>query len=262
MCEVAEQPWLVYWIWSVSSFFPLAHRERAQSIDAVELLLAEFESFAHERGAACLWSDCREDFDFSIRFFERAGFKKYGLRFESELDLIAFDESRFPGAVDRVLDAGFHLSTLAAERSMNPQADEQLYELDSATARDVPLPGGARLNLTYADFRARTLDNPESDPTAVFIAKRGKRYVGHTALWLPPEGPALTSSTGVLREYRGRGIALALKLLSIRVMKARGYAEARTNNDTGNPAILKLNEKLGYRKRPGWLQWEKHYERS
>ncbi len=220
-------------------------------------LLAALEPFARDHQATRLWSDCREDFDFAIRFFERAGFRNFGLRFESKLDLVAFDESRFPGAVERVLDARFELSTLAAERSTYPDADQWLYELNHATMQDVPLPGGARLDQTYEDFRNIVLDSPDADPAAVFIAKHGSKYVGMTALWLPKDGPAYTTSTGVLREYRGQGLALALKLLSIRVMRSRGYAEARTNNDTENPAILQLNEKLGYRKLPGWLQWEK-----
>jgi GNAT superfamily N-acetyltransferase len=63
--------------------------------------------------------------------------------------------------------------------------------------------------------------------------------------------------TGVRREYRGQGLALALKLLSFRLMKERGYLQTLTNNDTANPPILHLNEKLGYKKRPGDLQWEK-----
>lgn len=222
-----------------------------------QALLALLKPFAREHQAARLWSDCREDFDFAIRFFERAGFRNFGLRFESKLDLTTFDEARFPGAVERVLDAGFELSTLAAERSTYPDADRWLYELNHATMQDVPLPGGARLNMTYEDFRNVMLDSPDADPAAVFIAKYGGKYVGLTALWLPKQGPAYTTSTGILREFRSQGLALALKLLSIRVMKARDYVEARTNNDTANPAILRLNEKLGYQKLPGWLQWEK-----
>ena len=74
-------------------------------------------------------------------------------------------------------------------------------------------------------------------------------------------GPAITSATGVLREHRGRGVATALKLASFRFLKERGYREARAHNDTENPPILRLNEKLGYRRLPGWLAWEKLIER-
>ena len=41
------------------------------------------------------------------------------------------------------------------------------------------------------------------------------------------------------------------------LLKERGCTEARTNNDTANPPILRLNEKLGYHKRPGVMLWER-----
>jgi RimJ/RimL family protein N-acetyltransferase len=240
----------VYWIWGIVN-----PDWRGRGIG--QALLGRLEPFARERQATRLWAGCREDFDFSIRFFERAGFRNFGQRFESKLDLAAFDESRFSGAVERVLDAGFQLSTLAQERLLDTDADQRLYELDRTAMRDVPLPGGATVEQTFERFRDVMLESPDADPTAVFIAKHAGAYVGLTSVVLPTDGPAYTTDTGVLREYRGRGLALALKLLSIRVMRERGYAEARTNNDTDNPAILRLNEKLGYRKLPGWLQWEK-----
>ena len=34
---------------------------------------------------------------------------------------------------------------------------------------------------------------------------------------------------------------------------------AAGHNDTANPPILRLNEKLGYRRLPGWLIWEKRF---
>jgi hypothetical protein len=41
------------------------------------------------------------------------------------------------------------------------------------------------------------------------------------------------------------------------ILHGIGQAVKRTHNDTANPAILRLNEKLGYRRLPGWLAWEK-----
>lgn len=222
-----------------------------------QALLAEFESYARQQSAEKLWTDCREDMDYSIRFLQRAGFTNYGLRFESELDLTTFDEARFAGAVDRVLNAGFEIATLTAERAINPDADRQLYELDQVTRVDVPYPGGARSETSYENFRNMYFESPEADPSAIFIAKHHGQYAGHTIFWLGKDKPAYTAMTGVLREYRGQGLALALKLLSFRLMKERGYTAARTNNDTANQPILHLNEKLGYQKRPGSLTWEK-----
>jgi len=224
-------------------------------------LLAQLEPFASQQGATRIWTDCREDFADTIRFLERAGFANFGLRFESKLDLMAFDETRFSGAIERATEAGYRFTTLAAERAVQPNADRLLFELYQRTAGDVPLPGEARIDQPYEQWRLGMLESPTSDPAAVFIAKSGDEYVGMTSLELLQDGPAITSMTGVLPEHRGHGLALALKLSSFRFLKARGYRETRAHNDTANPPILHLNEKLGYQRLPGWLEWEKPIQR-
>jgi mycothiol synthase len=222
-----------------------------------QALLIELEAFARQHNAEKLWSNCREDQAYSARFLERAGFHNFGLRFESMLDLMTFDERPFAGAIDRAQDAGFEFTTLATERLINPEADRLLYELDYETSLEVPWPGGARMAWTYEQFRQRMLDGPGADPTAILIAKSQGRFAGLTAVELSKDRPAHTMMTGVRREYRRQGLALALKLLSFRLMKERGCTQTLTNNDTANPPILHLNEKLGYQKRPGNLMWSK-----
>ena len=58
--------------------------------------------------------------------------------------------------------------------------------------------------------------------------------------------------TGVRREYRGRGIALALKLLAIDFCCRSGAGRVRTNNDSKNAPMLAINRRLGYLPEPGW----------
>lgn len=220
-------------------------------------MYAKFEEYARQQKVERLRSDCREDMDYSIAFLKAMGFANYGLRFESQADLTTFDESKFGDPIDRAKAAGYEFTTLAAERAIEPNADRLLYELDQTTRIDVPMPGGTRSESTYEVFRQVYLESPESNVEAIFIAKHQGRYIGHTILWLNKDKPAYTAMTGVLREHRGHSIALALKLISFHLMKERGYAAARTTNDTANPAILALNEKLGYKKLPGNSLWEK-----
>ncbi len=132
--------------------------------------------------------------------------------------------------------------------------EEEYYE---KTRAEVPWPDGARSEMTYEQYRQRNFDAPDADPRGILMAKYLGRYVGLTSVRFRKEGVAQTMMTGVRREYRKHGVALALKLLSFRLMKERGYLQTLTNNDTANPPILSLNEKLGYQKRPANLQWEK-----
>ncbi len=228
-----------------------------------QALLARLEPYARTQGAERIHTDCREDFDGSIRFLARAGFNRIGIRFESKLDLDAFDEALFAGAFERVAQAGYELTTLAAERAAGTaDPDRKLYDLYSVTAADVPLPGNVRIQQSYDNWRSGMLESPTADPAGIFIAKSADRYVGMTSLDLLEEGPAITNMTGVASEHRGRGLALALKLLSFRYLKAQGYHETRTHNDTANPPILRLNKALGYQRLPGWLVWEKLISRE
>jgi GNAT superfamily N-acetyltransferase len=222
-----------------------------------QALLPRLETYGRAHGAVKLWADCREDQDSSIRFLEQAGFHTYGLRFVSMLDLSMFDEGRFTGTIERLQAVGFEFSNLTDERAINPAADRQLYELNAETGAEVPFPGGARLEMTYEQFRQMVFDGPEADPAGILIAKYLGQFAGLTMVELGRNKPTHTMMTGVRREYRGQGLALALKLLSFRLMKERGYRQTVTNNDTANPPILHLNEKLGYQKRPGDLQWVK-----
>jgi len=127
----------------------------------------------------------------------------------------------------------------------------------AATVADVPFPGEDCALPTYDNFRAHVLDTPATNADAIFIARQAGRMMGMTSLELLPNGVGITGMTGVLAEHRGRGVAMALKLASFRYLRGHGYHEACAHNDTANPPILALNQRLGYRRLPGWLAWEK-----
>ena len=222
-------------------------------------MLAVLEPFVREQGATILRTNCREDFAAAIRFLKRAGFTNIGIRYESVIDVQTFDETPFLSVLERVLQAGYRLTTLAEELPIAADADRRLYDLFSTTAAEVPFPGGAVHRETFENWRKGNLEGPTSDPAAMFIAKWGDEYVATTTLELPPnpDEPAITHMTGVLREHRRRGLATALKLMSFRYVRERGFREVRTHNDTANPPILNLNQKMGYQKLPGWLVWDK-----
>ena len=222
-----------------------------------QALLPQLEAYGRAQGADKLWAGCREDHDYSSRFLEQAGYHNFGRRFESILDLTTFDITPYAAAFDRVQQAGFEIVNYVAESAINPTAYAQLFELDEATRGDVPWPGGARSVMTEEQFRQRFFESPHADPGGIFIAKHHGRFAGFTMVKYEPDHPAHTMMTGVRREYRGQGLALALKVRSIQQMIERGCTQALTNNDTANPSILHLNERLGYQKRPADLQWEK-----
>ena len=59
----------------------------------------------------------------------------------------------------------------------------------------------------------------------------------------------------MVRDYRRRGIALALKLHGIAHAKEQGYKKIRTMNESTNRPMLNINERLGFEKRPAWISF-------
>ena len=85
-----------------------------------------------------------------------------------------------------------------------------------------------------------------------FVALDGSKFVGVAHVILDREHDRMENAmTGVLREYRGRGIAQSLKTLTIKHARDNGVSEILTQNDSENGPMLAVNQKLGYRRWPG-----------
>jgi len=207
------------------------------------------------RGANALRSWAREDRAESVRFLEKRGFRELERAWESRLDMKAFDPARF---ADRAaVPAGIEVVSLAEELARDPEVFRRVHAFGAVAGVDVP-----RLDPytppEYETWR-RNLNGPWFLPEAFFLAKDGDAIVGQSDLGRSEAEPDLmyTGFTGVLREYRGRGIAWALKLHALAWAKARGYREVRTWNSTRNAPMLGINVALGFAKQPVWITFAK-----
>ena len=54
-------------------------------------------------------------------------------------------------------------------------------------------------------------------------------------------------------DFRGRGLAQAIKLQSLAQAVELGIPRVIADNDSENAPMLRINEKLGYRLRPGFV---------
>src|SRR5262249_33739531 len=84
-----------------------------------------------------------------------------------------------------------------------------------------------------------------------FIAVEDGRYVGLCSVNGCDAAPGQVrhGTTGVVPERRRRGIGTALKRAAIEHACARGFRTIGTSNKPSQPAILALNEKLGFKRR-------------
>jgi len=192
----------------------------------------------------------------ALEFVRRGGFYEEKRDWESRLDLARFDPAPFEGAEARLQGEGIRVATLA-ELSRDPEMPRKFYDLFSEVRLDVPRPEPAT-PISFEQFAKWTFEAPDYLPEGSFVALEGEGYVGLTQLWKSEANSDLfTGLTAVRRAYRGRGVALALKLRAIAYARGVGAPALRTNNDTMNAPMLHLNEKLGFVKQPAWITFRK-----
>jgi GNAT superfamily N-acetyltransferase len=202
-----------------------------------------------------LWS--REDMVCRVAFLEHRGFVPDHRIWSSELDLGAFDPSRFEAAVRAVEAQGISIRSLAELRQCDSDHERKLYELWEDVHEDVPRPPEQPYQrVTFERWRTGNLGRPNLLPEAYLVAVDGEQYVATTQLWRSPEPARLrTGLTGVRRAYRRRGLALGLKVRALGDAKAAGFGSVCTENASTNVGMLAVNDQLGFVRRPAWVHY-------
>jgi len=204
---------------------------------------------AREHGATHLESTIREADRISLKFVEARGFKVERHLFESVLDLTDFDERRFDDLMARVHADGFRFFSLA-EAGMTEENQHKLYQVNHAAALDDP--GNAGMFPDFYAFSKNVFEASWFRADTQILAAQADRWVGLAAIGIyPADNHAYNAFTGVLGDYRGRGLAQALKLQTLLLAKKEGVRYVRTHNDSQNAPMLAINRKLGYRPESG-----------
>ncbi len=198
----------------------------------------------------------REDFGQTLRFIHKRNFQESMREWESRLDLGTFNFSRYKGHIERVESSGIKLAPLS-QIPRSPENDRKLYDLSMLLESDVPQPDPFT-PVDYNSFVERCFGHPGYFSEAFYLALDGSQYVGMSGLWKSQANRDIyTGLTGVHRDYRRRGIALALKLKCLAVAKAEGYSLIKTWNASHNRAMLSINEDMGFVKQPAWIRFAK-----
>jgi len=234
----------------------LITRPEARGNGVATALLANVEPWVQAHGGTHLETGVPDDDRIALTFGQGRGFHVASIQIQSHLDVPTFDEAPWAPAIDNVLRSGIRFFTLAEKPG--DETIHTLYELYKITDLDSPgyigLPADQYppFDQWYDDLFGKDLIIPEG----LIIAADGDRFVGCTIVQKTgDDGGLYTEYTGVLREYRCRQIALALKLLSVRFAKQYGAAYMTTKNNSTNGPMLAINDRLGYVKTSGraWL---------
>ena len=202
---------------------PEARRRGAGT--AILLALARHsEAQGHAKAAAVV-----ED-DGSAAFAHRFGFVEVDREVEQIREVGAEPEPVVPPGIDIVT---------IAER---PELWEQAYHRLHETFADMALTSPQQVSLR--EWERDWIKTPE----ASFAALADGQVVGVASLRLDSDQPARAESgyTAVRREWRGRGVAAALKRTTLSWAAQHGIAEIYTWTQRGNDAMRAVNERLGY----------------
>jgi GNAT superfamily N-acetyltransferase len=214
--------------------------------DQLLTALAPFDPIALRFG------DVGADMVRGIRFIQDRGFVEELRTWESRLDISAFDPTLYSDAVKRVAAQGVTIESVTS-LSGDPERNRKLFDLDEALAVDVPRPDPIVAG-SFEHFVERIFNEPNLLPNAYFVALLNGQYIGQTNLWRRMENNDLNVGfTGVRREYRRRGIALALKLPAIAWARKNGFGVMKTWNESSNEGMLAINERLGFAKQSPWI---------
>jgi GNAT superfamily N-acetyltransferase len=224
-------------------------------------LLTALEAHARAAGATRQATGVRGDEPVGLEFASRRGYTPYHQTVHSFVDVQAFDASRFEDPDAVAARAGARLkgyAGLARRHAGDLEAFErQVYQVASEAMRDIPSPE-PRDPPPFEAIRQLFFHGDDIHPEASILAVREGRVVGLTVTTMPAERLAYTTFTGVARSDRGRGLAMAMKLRAIAVLRAVGATHFGTSNDAGNAPMRGINARLGYVPDPPVTQVEKH----
>src|SRR5208282_2021298 len=231
-----------------------AHRGRGIGRELYALL----EKEAVGRDAVSLRGTVRDDDPLGVRFLELRGLVPQRKTWLSRLKLTDLDLSAFPDRSKAMSDRGIRITTMAAEGADRAEVRHRLYDLSRISSQDVPMIG-EYTPVTFEEFVAIDVVGPKVLPDAIFLACDGEEYVGWSTLqrMLGLPDTLDIGFTGTLPKFRGRGIASELKRRGVEYAQTHGYRSLITSNDSLNPRIWAINEKLGFRKERTWVQAEK-----
>jgi GNAT superfamily N-acetyltransferase len=129
----------------------------------------------------------------------------------------------------------------------SPRARDELYRLTMQIWRDMPRePHVDWQDPSPETFSRGIFERPSVLLDGFFVARDGERLVGLSYLARRPDGNAEVGDTGVLGDYRRRGIARALKMMVTRYGTEHGIKRVYTDNRADNTGMLAINRELGF----------------
>jgi mycothiol synthase len=227
------------------------YRNRGIGAELLQTNLQHLESL----GARELIGKTTDQEPDTMRFLEKHGFTEVRRRIEWRLQPSSIDLSNLKVLEARAQQLGVQFFTYA-QLEHDPLRAHKLYDLEVALNSDVPYSQVITMP-SFEQYVIQEIEDPDFLADATFLAVHDNQFIGLSSLIRSGEYLVI-GMTGVLREFRGQGLATLLKMQGIRYALEHGDQEIRTFNDHINTAMLEINAKLGFSRGPVGLRFCKH----
>jgi GNAT superfamily N-acetyltransferase len=237
--------------WVSANVLP-AYRRRGIGQQIFEHLMQDLAPYEPIK----LLTHAREDIEGGIPFVQKMGFTETMREWESRLDTRTFDLAAWAKYLQQVRDANIEIKPVG-ELENDPNHFEKHYALNIQLERDVPEPDPPA-EVSFEEWM-KVWERSDLLRDAWFVAIHKGEYVGESSLWKSEvlQHVLYTGLTGVNRDYRRQGIAMALKLRGIDYAQRHGITELRTWNEVNNQGMLGINIRLGFVQQPATVIFEK-----
>jgi GNAT superfamily N-acetyltransferase len=195
---------------------------------------------------------------FAVEFAAKRGYREIGRRIMSYRELDSYEPKAWAAALERVGKAGIRIrafSEVLAERddAGKERFWHELWDAEAPMWDDIPF-ATPTPHWPFERFYKMAVKSGQMLEDLSLVAYAGDAIAGLTTTGDRQGKDGWTWMTGVAREHRGKGIALALKVEALTRAKANGRRAMGTVNDEPNKAMRGVNIKLGYQPVPDHVE--------
>jgi GNAT superfamily N-acetyltransferase len=224
-------------------------------------MLDAFEAEASRRELRRILSGASASKPFALTWATKRGYREIGRRIMSYRELDSYEPAKWKDSLDKVAGAGIRIRTFEEVLAERDDAGKErlwheIWEAEGPMWDDIPF-SSPTPHWPFERFEKMVTKNPQLLRELSLLAYDGERIVGLTTTGDREGKDGWTYMTGVARDARGQGIAMALKVDVLARAKAKGRRAMCTVNDEPNKAMRSVNIKLGYQPVPDHVELEK-----
>ena len=187
------------------------------------------------------------------KFLNKNGFKCVQINKESFCVISKINVDEYKPLIKRLEEDGIKFFDSKNELTKHPNHYKKLEELSWKYEQDIPIPDGiSHTREPFNQFLKEQIYFENNEYGIEIVAVKNNKYIAATDISINHKAqPKIgwTGSLGVLREFRRKGIATALKIKAINSLIKKGVTEIRTDNEENNP-MYQINLKLGFEPAP------------